>query len=146
MWIGSVEVRIGSGKVWIGSREEQPELGLGDSSEEVQFSGMEEERLDRWRWAAAWKSARSELVDKSSDHHGLDQHKDFRRVTERQRMTLRLVKVVVTPFLGSLEEGSMGRAKRWGRVFSKSKRFQFGTGRERAVFGLAMRTSRRTGR
>ena len=113
----SREVRSGS-EVWVGSGEVRPELGG---------------RLDRWRRAAAWKSARS--VERSSDYHGLDQHEDFRRGTERQRVALRLFKVVVTHFSGSLGEGSMGRAKRWGRVFSKSKRFQFGTGRERAVFG-----------
>ena len=111
VWIGSGEVQIGSSEVWIGAGEVRPELGSGGGSGEVWFGGTEEEeRLDRWRRAAAWKSARS--VERSSDHHGLDQHEDFRRGTERQRVALRLFKVAVTHFSGSLGEGSMGRAKR----------------------------------
>ena len=36
---------------------------------------------------------------------------------------------------GLLGEESIGRARRWGRVFSMSKRFQFGAAQERGVFG-----------
>ena len=89
-----------------------------------------------------WNAVRR--VVRSSDHHGLDQHEALRRGTDRQRIALREFRVEVTHFSGSTGEGSIGRAWRWGRIFSMSKRFQFGTGRERGVLGYAIR--RETGR
>ena len=54
---------------------------------------------------------------------GPDQLEDLRSGTERQSTALRLLRVSVTHFSGSLGEGSIGRAWSWGRVFSMSKRF-----------------------
>ena len=72
-------------------------------------------------------------VEKFSGNHGLDQLEDLRWVTERQRAARRLIGVSVTYLSGSAGEGSIAMAWRWGRVFSISRRFQFGVGRERGV-------------